>query len=205
MKKILLILLVLANSVCFSQSQEVKQLQLNVEKLAQLKALLSSMKKGYEVIHKGTTAIRDIASGNFNLHKEFLDGLLEISPAVRKYKKIADIISYQLAIVKNYTSAFRQFKVEKAFTIDEIAYMGKVYSNLLSASLTNLDELLLVITAGQLRMSDDERMLAIDKIYTPIEDQFNFLQDFNNSAQYLSLQRNSEKAGIELSKKIHGY
>jgi len=163
------------------------------------------MKKGYEVIHKGTTAIRDIASGNFNLHKEFLDGLLEISPAVRKYKKITDIISYQLAIVKNYTSAFRQFKVEKAFTIDEIAYMGKVYSNLLSASLTNLDELLLVITAGQLRMSDDERMLAIDKIYTSIEDQFNFLQDFNNSAQYLSLQRNSEKAGIELSKKIHGY
>jgi hypothetical protein len=205
MKKIIVILLTLASCHCFSQSQEVKQLLLDVEKLAQLKALLQNMKTGYEIIHQGTTAIRDISSGNFNLHKDFLDGLMQVSPAVRKYGKIADIINYQLAIIKQYKSAFQQFKEDGSFTVDEIDYMGKVYGNLFNESVKNLDELIMIITAGQLRMSDDERMAAIDKIYDSIEDQFSFLQDFNTSTQYLSLQRKNEQAEIELSRRIHGY
>lgn len=205
MKKILIIILTIINGLCYGQSQEAKQLLLDVEKLAQLKALLTNMKNGYQIIQKGTTAIRDISSGNFNLHKDFLDGLMAVSPAVRKYGKIADIISYQLAIVKQYKGAFNQFKEDKIFTVDEIDYMAKVYSNLFNESLKNLDELAMVITAGKLRMSDDERMAAIDKIYDSITDQFSFLQDFNTSTQYLSLQRKGEQAEIEMSRKIHGY
>ena len=205
MKKILLILLTVINGFCYSQSQEAKQLLLDVEKLTQLKLLLTNMKNGYQIIHKGTTAIRDISSGNFNLHKDFLDGLMAVSPAVKKYGKIADIISYQLAIVKQYKGAFKQFKEDKTFSIEEIDYMAKVYSNLFNESLKNLDELAMVITAGKLRMSDDERMHAIDKIYDSITDQFSFLQDFNSSTQYLSLQRKGEQAEIEMSRRIHGY
>jgi hypothetical protein len=55
-----------------------------------------------------------------------LDGLLEVSPAVKKYKRIADIISYQLRIVKGYKTAFDQFKLSKYFTTAEIEYLGKV-------------------------------------------------------------------------------
>jgi hypothetical protein len=205
MKKILIIILTLINGFCYGQSQEAKQLLLDVEKLAQLKALLANMKTGYNIIHKGTTAIRDISSGNFNLHKDFLDALMQVSPAVRKYGKIADIINYQLAIVKQYKSAFQQFKEDRSFTGEEIGYMGKVYANLFNESVKNLDELAMVITAGKLRMSDDERMAAIDKIYDSIEDQFSFLQDFNTSTQYLSLQRKSEQVEIEMSRRIHGY
>jgi hypothetical protein len=204
MKKILLIL-ILAPSLAFCQSQEAKQLLLDAEKLAQLKALLQNMKTGYQVISKGYTAVRDISQGNFNLHKDFLDGLLQVSPAVKNYKKIADIISYQIAIVKQYKGAFEDFKVDKIFTSDEIDYISKVYSNLFNESLKNLDELAMVITAGKLRMSDDERMSAIDKIYASVEDQWNFLSDFNSSTQYLSLQRKSEQAEIEMSKRIYGY
>jgi hypothetical protein len=204
MKKIFFIFIFIP-SLAFSQSQEAKQLLLDVEKLAQLKALLQNMKQGYDIIHKGTTAIRDISKGNFNLHKDFLDGLAAVSPAVKKYQKIADIISYQLAIVKQYKGAFKQFKEDKSFTVEEIEYMGKVYANLFNESLKNLDELSMVITAGKLRMSDDERMAAIDKIYDSITDQFSFLEDFNTSTQYLSLQRKGEQAEIEMSRRIHGY
>jgi hypothetical protein len=47
----------------------------------------------------------------------------------------------------------------------------------------------MVITAGKLRMSDDERLQAIDRIYITIVGQFSFLQDFNNSTGVLSVQR----------------
>lgn len=188
-----------------AQSQEAQQLLLNWEKLTQFKKMLQDMYDGWKVINKGYNTIKDISSGNFSLHKGFLDALMEVSPVVKKYKRITDIVNYQLLIVKQYKRAFQQFKEDDVFTVQEILYMDKVYTNLFNESLKNLDELFMVITAGQLRMSDDERMQAIDKIYVRIEDQFAFLQDFNSSTSYLSLQRKAEQTEINMSKRIHGY
>ena len=205
MKKIFLILFTAISLNSFAQSQEAQQLLLDWEKLTQFKKILQDMKDGYQVIHKGYTSIRDISSGYFNLHKDFLDGLMQISPAVKKYQRITDIINYQILIVKQYKAAFNEFKEDRNFTAQEINYISKVYANLFNESIKNLDELAMVITAGKLRMSDDERMQAIDKIYASIEDQFSFLQDFNSSTSYLSLQRQSEQTEIEMSKRIHGF
>lgn len=206
MKKILILLLMLAiNKMSFAQSEEAQQLLLNVEKLAQFKKILQNMYDGYKIIHKGYTTVKDLSEGNFSLHKTFLDGLMEVSPAVRKYKRIADIINYQLRIVKEYKGAFNQFKENKSFTGDEIEYLGKVYSNLFDQSVKNLDELAMIITAGKLRMSDDERLHAIDRIYTSMEDQFTFLKEFNNNTALLSLQRKSEQAEIRMSRRLNGY
>ncbi len=206
MKKLIVILIISFQcQLVYSQSQEAQQLLLNWEKLTQFKKLLQDMYDGWKIINKGYTTIKDISSGNFNLHKNFLDALMEVSPVVKKYKRIADIINYQLLIVKQYKKAFQQFKDDGTFTPQEINYIAKVYSNLFNESIKNLDELFMVITSGQLRMSDDERMQAIDKIYDRIEDQFSFLQDFNSSTAYLSLQRKSEQTEIDMSRKILGY
>lgn len=205
MKKLIVIMIMCSMSVQLNaQSDEVQQLLLNIEKLAQFKKILKNMKNGYQIIFKGYTAVKDISQGNFNLHKTFLDGLMQVSPAVKKYKRIADIISYQLRIAKEYKLAFNRFKEEKQFTIDEIDYLGKVYGNLFNESLKSLDELSMVITSGKLRMSDDERLQAIDKIYLAVEDQYSFLKDFTNNTNMLSLQRKSEQAQIEMSRKLFG-
>lgn len=188
-----------------AQTQEAQQLLLNWEKLAQFKQMLEDMKTGYQVLYKGYTAIRDISQGNFSLHKTFLDGLMQVSPAVLKYKRVADIISFQIRIVKEYKSAFKSFQENGAFTTQELEHLAKVYNNLFNASLQNLDELSLVITAGKLRMSDDERLQAIDRIYKNILEQYSFLQEFNNSTVMLALQRKSEKAEIDMQKKISGF
>jgi hypothetical protein len=84
----------------YAQSTETQQLLLNVEKLAQLKKILSNMKKGYEIVSSGYNTIKDIFKGNFNLHDAFLNALLQVSPTVRKYKRVADIIPCQSEIVK---------------------------------------------------------------------------------------------------------
>src|SRR5689334_19777059 len=109
MKKCVLILFTcLLCRIANGQSTEAQQLLLNVEKLAQFKKILQNMKDAYQILHSGYTAIKDISQGNFSLHKVFLDALLEVSPAVRKYKRIADIVSYQLKIVKNYKAAYNE-------------------------------------------------------------------------------------------------
>ncbi len=204
MKKLLILLTLVIHSTCFSQSQEAKQLLLNVEKLAQLKLMLSHMKTGYQILEKGYTSIKNISQGNFNLHRDFLDGLLQVSPAVKQYSKVADIIRVQLKLVKESKAALAEFRGTKQFTITEIEYLGNVYANLLKECLKTLDELAMVVTAGKLRMSDDERLQAIDKIYDEVMEQYTFLNEFNNGTAVLSLQREKEKMDIDLMRKVHG-
>lgn len=207
MKSLIILLLLTAqisSNVLYAQSTEAQQLLLNVEKLAQLKKILSNMKKGYEIVSTGYNTIKDISQGNFNLHDAFLNALLQVSPTVRKYKRVADIISCQSQIVKEYRSAFNRFKSTNLFNSSEITYMEDVYKNLFNKSLQNLDELGMVLTAGKLRMSDDERIAAIDRVYKDISDKLVFLRSFNNEGSVLAVQRGREMVDTKLSEKLNG-
>jgi hypothetical protein len=197
------LLVMLTRPVC-AQQFEAQQLLLNVEKLAQLKQILENLYKGYKVLHDGYTGIKNISEGNFAIHQIFLDGLLSVSPAVKKYKRVGDIIRYQLLILKEGKAAYRQFRQDKHFTAKEIEYMAGVYENLANQSLNNLDDLMLVLTAGKLRMSDDERITLIDRIYSDILEQWSFLKHFNNTTKLLSLARARELQDVEVSRKLSG-
>ena len=199
----IVLMTIFIKSHSYGQSQEAKQLLLDVEKLAQLKNILTDLKKGYEIVSGGYNAIKNISEGNFNLHNVFLNSLLEVSPTVKKYKRIADIVSTQLKIVSQYKSALRQLKASGKFSNDEISYIQNVYSNLFNQSLKNLDALATIVTAGEMRMSDDERLSAIDNVWKEVENQFSFLQHFNNQAKVLALQRAKEQNDISTMNQLY--
>ena len=207
MKRMIFVLLLLLSGATLkvsAQADEIEQLLLNVEKLAQLKQILSDLKKGYEIVSTGYNTIKNISQGNFDLHKTFLDGLMEVSPAVRNYKRVFEIINDQLLLVKEYKNAYRRFKQDGNFTPEEIKYLASVYANLFNQSLQNLDALATVLTNGDLRMSDDERMKAIDGIFTSMEDKLFFLRHFNNNTTILAIQRAKEKNDVTTAQKIYG-
>lgn len=179
-----------------AQEAEIRQLLLNVEKLEQLQNILTDMKKGYEILHKGYGAIREISAGSFTLHETFLDGLLAVNPALRQYRRVADIISCQQQIVSEYRDAHGRFRQSGSFTPAELAYLDQVYEGLSAQSLRHLEELALVLTAGELRMGDDERLAAIDRIYQEASDKLTFLRHFNRQATLLALQRDREQSSI---------
>ncbi|HLP36998.1 TerB family tellurite resistance protein [Lacibacter sp.] len=186
-----------------AQAEEIQQLLLNLEKLAQFKKILQNMYDGFKLISNGYNAVKDISEGNFKLHKVFLDGLSDVSPAVKKYKRISDIIDYQLRIVNDSKKVLQQFKSDKQFSTVELNYMGTVYDNLIRQTLKHVEELLLVVTAGKLRMSDDERLAAIDRIFVSVESQYSFVREFSNSTRLLSLQRRSEQDQIDRMRLLH--
>ncbi len=207
MKKLLLIIAILTAG-CLpkaqAQSDEVIQLLLNVEKLSQFKHILSDMKAGYDVLEKGYGAIKNISQGNFNMHQLFLDGLWAVSPTVRQYGRITDIINDQVALVREYRNALNRFRSANLFQPDELNYISGVYSRLISSSLDNLDDLATIITANKLRMSDDERIAGIDRIYKDMDDKLSFLRHFNNQASILQLQRQRERQQNDVIKQNYG-
>lgn len=191
-----------ASTKLYAQSQEVQQLLLDVQKLAQLKNILADLKKGYQILEGGYTTIKNISEGNFNLHETFLNSLLQVSPTVKNYKRIADIISTQLKIVKEYKTSFRQFQSSKLFNDGELDYISSVYTNLFNQSVKNLNALAIVITAGALRMSDDERLTSIDDIWKTVWDQLGFLRHFNSETKILALQRAKEQNDVSAERSL---
>lgn len=206
MKRILILVLLVffgfIPSSMNAQSAEIQQLILNIEKLSQFKKILSDMKRGYELLSGGYKTVKDMSEGNFSLHKTFLDALMQVSPTVKNYKRVGDIVNYQILLVKESKKGLNRFLKSESFREQEINYFEKVYGNLLNQSLRNLDELTIVITADKLRMSDDERLQAIDNIYMEMQDKLLFLRDFNISSSILVLQRAKEKKDVYASKEL---
>ena len=209
MKKVLMLgvftmVMVFRPGYLFAQAEAIAQLALDYQKLAEMKTILTDMEKGYQIISQGYETVKNIASGNFSLHQAFLDALMAISPAVKNYKRISDIVNTQLEILKEYQQFYGQFKADKNFSPDEITYLGLVYGDLVNKSASSLNELIMVVTANQLRMSDAERLSAIDRLYSDMQNKLVFLRSFNMQAAALSTQRSMEGADISAVKNLYG-
>ncbi|WP_281234818.1 TerB family tellurite resistance protein [Flavobacterium gelatinilyticum] len=188
-----------------AQSAEIQQLILNIEKLSQFKKILSDMKKGYDILSGGYKAVKDMSEGNFSLHKTFLDALMQVSPVVKNYKRVGDIIYYQFMLMRGSRKGIDRIIKNQSFRPQEIQYFEKVYSNLSRESLRNLDELTSIVTADKLRMSDDERLAAIDKIYEDMQQKVLFLNDFNGSISVLALQRSKEANDVTAVRNVYQF
>ncbi len=207
MKSVLFFVALFLSACCTelkAQSYEAQQLLLDCTKLSQLKGILKDMKEGYQVVSKGYSTIRDISKGNFNLHEAFLDGLWLVSPTVRKNWKIPQIIDSQLELVKEYKSAFSRCQNSNLMNPDELVYLGEVYGNLFNQSLQDLTDLTTMLTPNKTRMSDDERLSGIDKVYNNMQDKLQFLRSFNNRNSILLLQRTKAQQETKQMNQILG-
>lgn len=187
-----------------AQATEVQQLLLNLDKLNQLRKILDNMYTGYKILDKGYRTIRDISQGNYSLHQAFVDALMAVNPTIRNYKRIPFIIDYQKLLLAEYKRYYNKFKQDPGFNPDELQYMSGVYNFLIDASLRNIDDLMMIITATRLRMSDDERLKAIDAIYFDMENKMMFLRTFNNSTQLLAIQRARSRHDVITMQKLYG-
>ena len=188
-----------------AQSDELVQLGLNIEKLNQFRQILTDMRRGYAIVSHGYSTVRNLTQGNFRLHEVFLDGLVAVSPAVARYRRIADIIRMQQDIIEEYRSALRRFRRRGIFSAREIGAIERVYSGLFDRSVKNLEELLLVVTANKLRMSDAERLDAIDRIFSSMKEKQVFLRQYNTTTGSLARQRELQLEEIQRMTGLMGH
>lgn len=186
-----------------AQTDELQQLLLNVEKLTQFKAILSDMKQGYQIYQQGYGSISNLSKGNFNLHNIYLTGLMAINPAVSGNPRIGQIIGQQNDILGEYRRYASLFRQSGSFNGHELNYLNNVYNQLVRQSNSNIDDLANVTTSGKLRMSDDDRLRAIDRIFNSSTEQLQFLRYFNRKAVQVSLQRSKDLHDTAILKRLY--
>lgn len=208
MKKYLIIGLLIAvlsvPATARCQAKEIAQLVLNIEKLNQFRQILQQLYDAYKIISDGYNKIKNIAEGNYKIHEVFLDGLYVVNPNVKKYQRVADIITSQLALVKEYKAAFKSLSASEVFTKKELDYFSDVYKHLLDDSIQNLDELTMILTSKKLRASDDERLAGIDRVYDDVQQKLLFLRTFNRQHALIAVQKIREKSEINNILNLNG-
>jgi hypothetical protein len=187
----MLMLLVLPASELLAQSvaDDIQQLLLDVEKLSQLKQILSEMYQEYTMLQKGYEEIKGLSQGTFSLHKAFLDGLLLVNSGVSSYSKVGDIIGKEANLIRDYQAASGFFRGSGVFTSQELDGFSTNYGNFMQRGQKDVDELTLVITDGELRMSDAERLSAIDRIDADMTRQLSLVHSFDNMVALQAAQR----------------
>jgi hypothetical protein len=184
--------------------QKATQKKYLLQQIAALKVYSGYLSKGYSIAKNGLHTIKSIKNGDLLQHTNYFTSLVTVNSKIKRYAKVADIIALQISIAKQSSAAIKNFRNNHHFTPTEINYLQGVFNTLLSDCAKKLDDLLNLISDGNLQMKDNERIKAIDKIYIDMQDKQQFSCSFINSAAVLSIQRSNEANDIIISKKLNG-
>ncbi len=174
------------------------------KQIALLHLYLGYVKEGYNIASRGLNTIRNIKNGNFNLHRDFFGHLNRVNPHVHGLAKVADILAFQMMLVKDLKRVRDFCKGNEHFTPEEVRYVAAVYSNMLYLCDANLSELLMIINPNYFKMSDDERIGRIDLLYDDMQDKHAFVQCFKNEIRLIASQRENEVLEAERLRKQYG-
>ena len=210
MKRMISMLLVMAiiakaNSQTWEEWTQQKKTQIKylVQQIAGFQTYLGYVKQGYEIAQKGIATVQHIKQGEWNLHKDFFGSLEIINPLIKNSAKVSDIIAMEVGLIKSTNALVRECRQTKEFTFEEMAYLENVCNKLLRESSKNIDELITIITSGELKLKDDERINRIDNIYAEMQEKHVFMRSFGTSVIRLLKNRSHEKNEIELSKTLN--
>lgn len=211
MKKLLIVSIIIlfaetlpAQTTAEWLSQKKMQKKYLIQQIAALHVYAGYLSKGYTIVKGGLHTIQNIKEGDLQLHANHFASLLAVNPKIKRYTKVADILSMEVSIAKQTGGAIKRFNNSNQFTSEEVAYLKNVCNNILRACASNLDGLSNLTTGGDLQLKDDERLQGIDKIYADMQDIQMFATSFCNNAVGLSIHRTNEENEVIISKKLNG-
>lgn len=181
-------------------------IDLQVQRLQNKTIWLQNAQKEMENVLSQTklTEISDWVQKQKDLYGDYFNELWQVKDAIGYYHRIKDIMAKQVRIVSEYQSAFNLFKEDDHFSPDEIDYMEKVYSGIITESLKNLDQLFLVINSFTTQMADEKRLGIINAAGDAMDENYNDLKAFNNQNMMLSLQRSKNLNDVNTVKQLYG-
>ncbi len=179
---------------------------LKIQKLQNKTIWLQNAQKTLENTMSKTklTEISEWVEKQRKQYDEYFQELRKVKSALTYYHRVKDIIESQVAMVKEYKSAWATFRQDKNFNADELSYMAEVYTGMMNESLKTIDQLFMVVNAFATQMTDAKRMEIINATANSMEQGFMDLKEFNNQNKLISIQRAAARGEIEYVKKLYG-
>ncbi|WP_246001525.1 DUF932 domain-containing protein [Mucilaginibacter gracilis] len=126
-------------------NQKATQKKYLLQQIAALQVYIGYLEKGYQVVNSGLNTVKDIMNGEFHLHDAYISSLKQVNPVVRNDKRVDEILAMQEYI----SEAFAKISNNGSLSVDQNSYVASVKAQVLTECSSDIDELVLVITAGK--------------------------------------------------------
>ena len=187
---VLVVGLVFVSSLSYGQTyaelfrQKKTQEKYLVKQLAYLKLYAGYLKKGYDVVSDGLGTIKGITSGEFGLHEAFFGSLALVNPLIKNDYRVLEIASMQGKISGAFAKMLRL-----DLGNENLTYIRSVRDGVIAECNKDLDELLLVVSASSLEISDEDRLTRLAKVHNSMLEKLEFVSGFYVEVQTIAQSR----------------
>jgi hypothetical protein len=185
-------------------SQQAIKKKLMLEQIAGLEIYLQGIKGGYMITENGLNVAHERKSGAFGFHAAYFNSLEQVNPLVQSDPKGKSIYDMHQQLIRVFDTELAWQQKEKLLNGKELAYIQKVYVNLLMESRKDLDELPAVLTPGKLALTDEQRLDRLERIYGNMKDKYAFAGYFTEKCRKLAAARLKAKQENKQLKKLYG-
>ncbi|WP_152542466.1 hypothetical protein [Pedobacter sp. V48] len=198
-------MLSLASGLSYGQTwaelfrQKKTQKEYLLKQIAALQVYIGYAKKGYDIVDNGIHLAKNITAGEFSLHRNFFTSLAAVNPSIKGSALVGEILDRGLSVV----AILKNWKAPPLNANDR-AFVGLVKANVLTECTAELEELLMVITSGKLKMTDDERIQRLEVLRISMEDKYGFALSFTDDFDRLVWQREKDQHSIDQIRRSHG-
>lgn len=147
------------------------------QQIVALQAYESVLATGYKVAHGGLGSITSSTRAEMNLHSSYYGSLKAVSPAVKNNPQVKEILVWQQNIIAVLNS------------LGNDSYYQQVKTAVLADCDKQLKELQRIVSDSQGEMSDAERLKAIGRVHTAMQDNYRFSISFCNHTKILLMQK----------------
>lgn len=212
MKKMVLFFLFISLSLLHAKaqflggffSQQARKEKLMAEQVADLQLYLHAIKSGYNIAKTGLNTAREFKNGTFGLHTAYFASLEQVNPVIQANPKAKAIYDLHQQIIKVFNNEIEWQQKAQLLSRDEFSYLQRVYTNLLTKSQQDLNELVQVLTPGTLQLTDSQRLERLDHLYDKMKDKQAFTGYFTAKCRKLAISRQGSKTDKEQLKKLYG-
>jgi len=148
--------------------------------------------------------IAGVSKQQTELFTTYYNDLFTVKSIITDYEQVKNIMVRQEMLVREYQSAWALTQQDKHFTAAELSHISSVYTGILKSSVSNLDQLLVLVNSFQTQMSDGKRMELIHAASKNIDQNYNDLKQFNNENIMLSLERAKDENDLKATKALYG-
>lgn len=208
MRGMILAVLLLLGGIAQAQTfnewfrQKSTQRKYLLQQIAALEVYKGYVKKGYQIVSGGLDVIQDMRNGEFGLHKNYFSSLKKVNPKIRRSIQVFRCIELEAKLIRQCNRHMGHLRRSGRMSKEQLDYLEGVFRRVLDDCASTLDELLALITDGQLEMKDDERIKRINELHGAIESQYLFVERFGGDALRLAAARETEQQEVD---RVRGY
>ena len=170
--------------------QTAMELVLNVQKFSVIAAGKNILLNNNADLLLSYQRLKEIADGNFNLHENFIKDVLgRVKDDVKEHSKAIELFEVLQSIRKECNRSRTLIASAGVFTDPELAFFHDSYRQLYREAGHLIAEYLLVITDGDMKANDGERILLILDIHSNAVGLYNSLYKFNNQVRVTAATR----------------